>query len=116
MGAVVVSDGMGAEVVLGAEDATTLFALVDDFDAATISSCPDCRSRVLAALAVADVIDAAAAHPYSTALLELADDAATSHVYLIDADASCRHARWRDPGAEEWRDAVIEAPRRRPRR
>jgi hypothetical protein len=115
MAGITITDGDGASVSFEATDAQALLALVDDFDAATISACPDCRSRVLAATAVADVLDAAAPHPRSGAVIELADDAPTSHLYLVDR-AECRHARWRDPGAQEWRDTIVPPSPPRPKR
>ena len=48
-------------------------------------------------------------------LLALADDAPTLHLYVIDGGARCNHRLWRDPGHEEWLDAVSPAgpaPRR----
>lgn len=115
MAGVTISDGSGADVVLAADDADALLRLVDDFDAATISACPGCRSRVLAAIAVTDVLDGAAPHPRSGAIAELADDAPTSHLYVVD-DSDCRHERWRDPGGQEWRDTIVPPTVPRPRR
>jgi hypothetical protein len=48
-------------------------------------------------------------------LIELADDAPTLHLYVIDLATQCRHSRWRDPGFAEWLD-IIEGddPRVRP--
>lgn len=116
--ALVVVDEDGTEVVLDAAEADALEALTAGFDAATVSACPDCRSRVLACLAVVDLIDAAGPHPRATELVELAEDAPTSHCYVVDVATRCRHPRWRDPGFGEWIDVVAPPPagRRPPRR
>ena len=44
----------------------------------------------------------------SGALLELADDAPTLHLYVRDLDTNCRHRAWRDPGHDEWSDAMSD--------
>lgn len=107
-----VFDDDGVEVALDAEEAASLFAATGDLEAATVSACPDCRSRVLACLALVDVIDASALHPRGPELVELADDAPTSHLYVRDLDTQCRHRRWLDPGSTEWAEVVhrVSAP------
>jgi hypothetical protein len=99
-------DDDGEEVVLDADEAAALLALTDGLEAATVSACPDCRSRVVAGVALVDVLDAAAPHPRGPELVALADDAPTLHLFVVDDAISCRHARWRDPLADEWEDAV----------
>ncbi|MGZ4676112.1 MAG: hypothetical protein ACXVJ7_02195 [Acidimicrobiia bacterium] len=99
-------DDEGRGVDLDAHEARTLFALTDDLETATTSACPECRSRVVSVIALADLLDAAPPHPRAGDILELADDAPTLHLYLVDASARCRHGHWRDPGHEEWLDAV----------
>jgi hypothetical protein len=99
-------DDDGEEVVLDAADAAGLFAVLGDLDAATVSACPDCRARVLAAVAVVDLVDDGAPHPRAGAVRDLADDAPTLHLFLVEDNERCRHRRWRDPLADEWRDVV----------
>ena len=110
----VVLDEDGEDVVLDAADASALFAVTGDLDAATVSACPTCRSRVLACLALVDLLDDAAPHPRASELIELADDAPTLHLYVRDVATSCRHRGWLDPGRGEWADVVRRAwrPRR----
>jgi hypothetical protein len=105
----VVLDEDGEDVVLDATDASTLFAMTGDLDAATVSACPTCRSRVLACLALVDLLDDAAPHPRASELIELADDAPTLHLYVRDVATTCRHRGWLDPGRGEWSDAVRRA-------
>ena len=109
----VVLDEDGEAVVLDAGDASALFAVTGDLDAATVSACPTCRSRVLACLALVDLLDGAAPHPRASELIELADDAPTLHLYVHDLAATCRHRGWLDPGRGEWADAVGRALRPR---
>jgi hypothetical protein len=92
-------------VTLDEDEATALFDLTDDLDAATVSACPSCRSRVLACVALVDVIDGAPPHPRGADLTVLAEEAPTLHLYCWDLTAKCTHAGWRDPGYAEWRDA-----------
>ena len=109
-------DDDGASVEFDAVEAETLMSLTNQLDAATTSACPDCRSRVVSVVALADLLEAAPPHPRTGDLLELADDAPTLHVYVVDRVALCAHGRWRDPGHEEWTDAVMPPGviRRRP--
>ena len=109
-------DDEGEEVVLDEDEATALLSLTANLDAATVSACPDCASRVLAVVAFVDLLDAAPPHPRTEELVELADDAPTLHLYVVDdTDTACRHAGWLDPGRAEWTEAVEEpGPRLRP--
>jgi hypothetical protein len=109
----VVLDEDGEDVVLDAADASALFAVTGDLDAATVSACPTCRSRVLACLALVDLLDGAAPHPRASELIELADDAPTLHLYVRDVATTCRHRGWLDPGRGEWADVVRRALRPR---
>lgn len=104
--ALAVLDEDGNEVVLDAAEAASLFTLTGDLDDATVSACPTCRSRVLACLALVDLLDASAAHPRAEELIELADDAPTSHCYVQDLRGQCRHRGWIDPGRAEWVEVV----------
>jgi hypothetical protein len=106
--ALVILDDEGEEVVLDADEAATLFALTGDLDAATVSACPQCRSRILAVVALADLLDEAPAFVRSGELVALADDAPTLHVYVRDVTRRCAHRAWRDPGFEEWSDVMAE--------
>jgi len=110
----VVLDEDGDDIELDAADASALFAMTGNLDAATVSACPTCRSRVLACLALVDLLDDAAPHPRASELIELADDAPTLHLYVRDVATKCRHRGWLDPGRGEWADVVRRArwPRR----
>jgi hypothetical protein len=99
-----IMDDDGNEVVLDAYDADSLLTVTCRLDPATVSACPDCRSRVLAAVAFVDLLDASAPHPRGGELLELADEAPTLHLYVIDLAPNCEHVRWRDPLFDEWCD------------
>ena len=100
-------DEDGNEVVLDARESDCLLALTSGLEAATISACPDCRCCVLASMALVDLIDAAPPHPRGTELIDLADDAPTLHLYVVDSVSDCDHPRWRDPLFEEWLDAGV---------
>jgi hypothetical protein len=102
-------DDDGQRVVLSAGEADELLAATKGLEDATVSACPHCRSRVLAVVALTDLIDSAPLHPRSTELFELADDAPTLHLYLVDGEGECDHRAWRDPGFEEWLGAVSPA-------
>ena len=100
-------DEDGNEVVLDAREADCLFLLTGGLEAATISACPACRCRVLASVALIDLLDAAPPHPCSTALIDLADEAPTLHLYVVDDATDCEHPHWRDPLFDEWLDAGV---------
>ena len=99
-------DGELSEVALDDDEAQTFLALVGNLDPVTVSACPACRSRILAAVALVDLLDAAPPHPRAPELVELADEAPTLHVYLVDEGSECTHEAWLDPGFDEWADAV----------
>lgn len=99
-------DDDGAEVALDRPEAEALYALTDSLEAATVSACPECRSAVLAVVALVDLLDAAPPHSRAAELIELADDAPTLHLYVVDDGRACDHRSWRDPGHEEWLDAL----------
>src|SRR4029078_2097566 len=88
--------------------ARDLLALTDGLEGATVSACPRCRSRILAVVALGDVLAASPPFPHSGELVELADDAPTLHVYVRDVGQRCAHREWRDPGAEEWADVMTQ--------
>lgn len=101
-----IADDDGNAVEFDAVDARSFLALTDDLDPATTSACPACRSRVVSVVALADLLAETGPHPRSGEVLVLADEAPTLHVYVVDGVARCAHTRWRDPGHEEWVDAV----------
>jgi len=110
-------DEDGTELVLDARETAALFAVTGGLDAATVSACPSCRSRVLACLALVDLVDASPPHPRGPELVDFADDAPSSHCYVQDLATTCRHRHWIDPGWLEWVDVVehFEGPPRGPR-
>lgn len=99
-------DGDDGQVDLGEDEAAALLALTGDLDEATVSACPDCRSRVVACVALRDLLLVRPSAPRAPELAALAEDAPTLHVYVVDGVAECAHDRWFDPGYEEWSDAV----------
>ena len=101
-------DDDGQETVLDTAEAAAVLALIGSFDDATVSACPDCNSRVLAAVAFVDLLDAAPPHPRTGDLRDFADDAPTLHVYVVDDGTRCTHRRWLDPLADEWLDVIEE--------
>ncbi len=104
----VILDDDGEEVLLDAEEAANLFALTGDLDAATVSACPGCRSRILAVVALADLLHDAPPFARANDLVLLADEAPTLHVYVRDLASRCPHPGWRDPGFEEWSDVMAD--------
>ena len=104
----VVLDADGREVRFDAAEARDLLALTGGLDDATVSACPRCRSRILAVVALSDLLDVAPPFARSGELVELADDAPTLHVYVRDLAVRCPHREWRDPGAEEWADVMSQ--------
>jgi hypothetical protein len=101
-------DDDGNEVLLDSEEARTFLALTRSLEGATVSACPGCAARVLACVAVVDLLDAAPPHPRARDLHELADEAPTLHLYVVDLASRCRHGAWRDPGYAEWREAIAD--------
>lgn len=97
-----ISDDDGREVTLDARASADLLAMTAGLDAATVSACPDCESRVLAVVALVDLLRSGPPHPQAFDLIELAEDAPTLHVFVVDDRGACTHRRWRDPGFEEW--------------
>jgi hypothetical protein len=97
------------EVALDAAETTEFLGATAGLEAATVSACPDCHSRVLAAVALVDLVDASAPHPRALEILELADEAPTLHLYVVDEASECQHRSWRDPLYGEWLDVVDSA-------
>ena len=107
-------DDDGEEIVLDEDEAATLLQLTHELDPATVSACPTCRSRVVACVALVDVLEEAPPHPRTRELIELADEAPTLHLYVQDLETRCTHATWRDPGFTEWAEALddlLDQPR-----
>ena len=104
----VVVDADGEEVLFDATEARDFLALTGGLEDATVSACPACRSRILAVVALSDLLDAAPPFARSGELVELADDAPTLHLYVRDLGERCTHREWRDPGAEEWSDLMVQ--------
>jgi hypothetical protein len=104
----VILDADGEAVAFDAADARHLLAATGGLEGATVSACPRCRSRILAVVALGDLLAVAPPFPRSLELLELADDAPTLHVYVRDLGQRCAHRKWHDPGAEEWADIMMQ--------
>jgi hypothetical protein len=104
----VVVDADGDEVQFDAAEAHDLLSFTGGLEGATVSACPRCRSRILAVVALADLLEDAPPFARSGELVELADEAPTLHVYVRDLARSCSHREWRDPGAEEWADVMTQ--------
>ncbi len=108
MAALAILDDDGEVLRLDDDEAASLLSFTGGLEAATVSSCPGCRSRVLASVAVVDLLEDAPSHPRVTELRELAEEAPTLHLYVEDLTTQCRHAQWRDPGFGEWAQALDE--------
>ncbi|HEX5587091.1 MAG TPA: hypothetical protein VFZ17_07265 [Acidimicrobiia bacterium] len=109
-----VIDDDGESVVLDGDETATLLALTGGLEPATVSACPTCRSRIVAAVALVDLLTDAPPIARSRELLELADDAPTLHLYVRDLEARCDHRSWRDPGYEEWSEVMADLVDERP--
>ncbi len=90
------------EVWLDEAEAEALLELAGGLEDATVSACLLCASRVLAASALVSLLERSAPHPRQRDLLELADDAPTVHLYVVDERRPCAHRGWLDPGHGEW--------------
>lgn len=99
-------DGEDACVALDDGQAASLLEFSADLDNATVSACPQCRSRVVACVALHDLLTARPEFPRSSELAELSEEAPTLHLYVVDGLVPCRHERWLDPGFAEWSDVV----------
>ncbi|MET0627484.1 MAG: hypothetical protein ABW033_03395 [Acidimicrobiia bacterium] len=108
LAALTVIDDDGEKVVLDDDEAATLLALTSGLEPATVSACPSCRSRIVAAVALVDLLTDAPPVARARELIELADDAPTLHLYVRDLRARCDHRGWRDPGFEEWAEVMAD--------
>jgi hypothetical protein len=97
------------DVSLDQAEAATLLLATGGLEAATVSACPDCHSRVLAAVALVDLVERSAPHSRAADIVELADEAPTLHLYVVDEAADCRHRSWLDPLYGEWLEVVDSA-------
>jgi hypothetical protein len=102
-------DDDDGEVTFDAVEAKCMWSVTASLDAATVSACTDCGSRVVAAVALLDLISDAQPFPHAGELIELAEDAPTLHLYVVDRLAECDHDNWLDPLYDEWAD-VVDAP------
>ena len=99
-------DDDGYEVDLDPSEADALLGSTGGLEGATVSACPRCRSRVLASVALVDLISASPHLPRQEEIVDLADDAPTLHLFVVDEETTCPHATWRDPLFAEWADVV----------
>lgn len=99
-------DGEDAHVDLDDGQAECMLEFTRDLDDATVSACPQCRSRVVACVALHDLLTLRPEFPRAADLVELSEEAPTLHLYVVDGVAQCRHERWLDPGFAEWSDVV----------
>jgi hypothetical protein len=104
--ALVILDDEGEQVVLDRDETESLWALTSGLEPATVSACPACRSRVVAAVALVDLLEDAPPFVRGPELVELADEAPTLHLYVRDLTTDCRHGAWRDPGSVEWSEVI----------
>jgi hypothetical protein len=111
--ALTVMDDDGQAVVFDAAEVAILLALTGDLEAATVSACPQCRSGILAAVALVDLLRGVAPFARGPELVDLADDAPTLHLYVRDHEARCAHRAWHDPGFEEWSGVMADLVDRR---
>ena len=103
-----VMDDDGEEMVFDVEEAAALLSLTNGLEPATVSACPSCRCRIVAAVALVDLLGARPPFARGPELVELADEAPTLHLYVRDLDTRCEHRAWRDPGYEEWDDVMAD--------
>jgi hypothetical protein len=104
--AIVIFDADGHELQLDETEADQLLGASAGLEAATVSACPGCRSRILAAVAVVDELGVTAPVSRAAEIIELADDAPTLHLYVRDLSTRCHHRPWLDPGRAEWSDTI----------
>lgn len=101
----VVTDGEEGVVLLDEDEANAFRSM---FEAAMVSGCPTCRSRMLAVLAFTDALQDAPPVGVAHELDLLAAEAPTMHIYVIDRAVVCEHRAWRDPGYDEWAEVADE--------
>ena len=86
----------------------TLLALTGGLEAATVSACPQCRSRILAVVALVDLL--ADAPPFAVPASWSSSPTTRRRCTSTCATSAprCTHRAWRDPGAEEWSEVMAE--------
>ena len=99
-------DDDGRVVEFDENEMNCVLSVTNQLDAATVSACPSCWSRVVATVALIDLIDQSPPFARSGELVELADDAPTLHIFVVDETTECEHTQWRDPLADEWSEVV----------
>jgi len=106
--ALVIFDADGEEITFDGPEAEDLLTLTGQLEAATVSACPQCRCKIVAVVALADLIADAPPFARGPELAVFADEAPTLHVYVRDISTRCAHRAWRDPGAEEFAEVLAE--------
>ena len=100
-------DDDGEQVALDASEAASLLAFTEVSNGRRSR-----RARPVAAASSprwrSSISCDAPPHPRTGELIDLADEAPTLHLYVADLATSCTHRTWRDPGFDEWSDAVAE--------
>ena len=101
-------DEDGNEVVLDERESDCLFLLTGGLEAATdfgVSRLSMSGARVGRARRPAR--RRAAAPVAAPSCIDLADEAPTLHLYVVDSASDCEHPHWRDPLFDEWLDAGV---------
>src|SRR4051812_14415717 len=101
-------DGDDGEVDLDADEAAALLALTGRLEDATVSACRHCDSRVVATFALVELLDRSGPPPRGPEIVELADDAPTLHLYVVDEREECAPRGWLAPGHAEWADILAD--------
>ena len=95
--------------MLDVDEAAALLSLTNGLERATVSACPPCRSRIVAAVALVDLARRPRRRsPAARELVELADDAPTLHLTCATSRRVATTGAWRDPGYEEWDDVIAD--------
>ncbi len=95
-------DDDGNEVVLDDCEADSLLAVTCRLDGATVSACPDCRSRVLATVALLDLLDAAPPHARAVSWSSSRTMPRRCTSMSSTSGPSANTCGWRDPLFDEW--------------
>ena len=110
-------DDDGERVELDADEAASLLEITGELEAATVSACPDCRepgrSRSSRSSTCSTRRHRTGARERARSRWPTTRRRCTSTWSTVAA--RCDHRAWRDPGHEEWLDAVSPAgpaPRR----
>ena len=111
--ALAILDEDGEELILDTFEATAVLAVTGGFEAATVSACPTCRSRVLACVALTDLLGDVAMPPRGRELADLAEDAPTLHLYVQDLATTCVTRPGTTPGSPSGPTCSTTSPARR---